>query len=229
MRKSIVAVAVWALFWGCFSPSSAPTPTPRPDASSGERDAAVGARRDAIRSKKRKSCVPGRSVPCACPDGRTGVQTCRPDGTFGQCRCSDRRDVGREVDAQLKRGQDASERHDGGYDAGRHDVSTDVASPCECSNSGMPCCDGCKYLDRTKFCAKETIRKCFEPKHRTCGAYIGRAQFKRYCSGQSVRCNGRIERVGKVERIKECPQDGGGIIETCENHKCVSVSRNDCR
>lgn len=32
-------------------------------------------------------CVPGASASCACPDGRAGAQECRPDRTFGPCRC----------------------------------------------------------------------------------------------------------------------------------------------
>jgi len=33
------------------------------------------------------SCTPGASVACACSDGGQGAQTCRPDGTFGDCQC----------------------------------------------------------------------------------------------------------------------------------------------
>jgi len=33
-------------------------------------------------------CVPGQSVPCACPDGSTGAQVCADDGqSFGPCEC----------------------------------------------------------------------------------------------------------------------------------------------
>ena len=34
------------------------------------------------------TCVPGRVEACPCTDGRTGAQTCGPDGTFGACVCS---------------------------------------------------------------------------------------------------------------------------------------------
>ena len=33
------------------------------------------------------SCVAGRTKACPCADGRTGAQTCGPDGTFGLCAC----------------------------------------------------------------------------------------------------------------------------------------------
>ncbi|MEM1413931.1 MAG: hypothetical protein AAGH15_03485 [Myxococcota bacterium] len=33
-------------------------------------------------------CVPGRSLPCACPDGASGAQLCRDDGTFAPCSCA---------------------------------------------------------------------------------------------------------------------------------------------
>jgi hypothetical protein len=33
-------------------------------------------------------CVAGRSVACACTDGRDGAQVCRADGTFGPCECT---------------------------------------------------------------------------------------------------------------------------------------------
>lgn len=34
------------------------------------------------------ACVPGRAVPCACSDGRTGAQTCRDDRVFAPCVCT---------------------------------------------------------------------------------------------------------------------------------------------
>lgn len=43
-------------------------------------------------------CVAGRSEPCACADGRSGAQTCLPDGTFAACVCADV-DSGVDVDA----------------------------------------------------------------------------------------------------------------------------------
>ncbi|TAK31992.1 MAG: hypothetical protein EPO40_03655 [Myxococcaceae bacterium] len=33
------------------------------------------------------TCVAGRTKACPCADGRTGAQTCGPDGTFGACAC----------------------------------------------------------------------------------------------------------------------------------------------
>ncbi len=33
------------------------------------------------------SCAPGAQVACACPNGSSGVQLCRGDGTFGACSC----------------------------------------------------------------------------------------------------------------------------------------------
>src|SRR4051812_38538874 len=32
-------------------------------------------------------CVAERTKACPCGDGRTGAQTCGPDGTFGACAC----------------------------------------------------------------------------------------------------------------------------------------------
>jgi hypothetical protein len=32
-------------------------------------------------------CVPGMAVACACRDGASGAQTCRPDGVFDPCAC----------------------------------------------------------------------------------------------------------------------------------------------
>ncbi|MFO0610053.1 MAG: hypothetical protein U0324_43240 [Polyangiales bacterium] len=32
-------------------------------------------------------CVPGMAVACACRDGASGAQTCRPDGAFDPCVC----------------------------------------------------------------------------------------------------------------------------------------------
>lgn len=34
------------------------------------------------------SCVPGRSIGCACSSGESGAQKCLGDGTYGQCVCS---------------------------------------------------------------------------------------------------------------------------------------------
>jgi hypothetical protein len=34
-------------------------------------------------------CVPGRSEPCACTDGRSGAQVCGANGIFGPCVCVD--------------------------------------------------------------------------------------------------------------------------------------------
>jgi hypothetical protein len=34
------------------------------------------------------TCVPGKTDLCACAGGQTGVQTCRPDGTFAPCECA---------------------------------------------------------------------------------------------------------------------------------------------
>jgi hypothetical protein len=33
-------------------------------------------------------CTPGASASCTCTDGRSGAQSCRPDGTFGACSCT---------------------------------------------------------------------------------------------------------------------------------------------
>ena len=33
-------------------------------------------------------CVPGRSIECACTDGRSGAQVCDTDGTYGACTCT---------------------------------------------------------------------------------------------------------------------------------------------
>lgn len=33
-------------------------------------------------------CAPGRSVPCACVDGRSGAQTCSSTGVYSECRCA---------------------------------------------------------------------------------------------------------------------------------------------
>jgi len=33
-------------------------------------------------------CVPGRSIECACSDGRTGAQVCDSDGHYGTCTCT---------------------------------------------------------------------------------------------------------------------------------------------
>ena len=33
-------------------------------------------------------CIPGKSVSCACPNGSTGAQICKDDGTFGACVCN---------------------------------------------------------------------------------------------------------------------------------------------
>ncbi|MEM6733705.1 MAG: calcium-binding EGF-like domain-containing protein, partial [Myxococcota bacterium] len=38
-------------------------------------------------------CIEGRSVSCACSDGRGGSQTCTSDGTFGSCECTGAPDV----------------------------------------------------------------------------------------------------------------------------------------
>ena len=46
------------------------------------------------------TCVAGRSEACACSDGRSGSQTCMPDGTFGSCTCTGGgEDAGRAMDA----------------------------------------------------------------------------------------------------------------------------------
>ena len=34
-------------------------------------------------------CVPGRIVPCPCPDGSDGLQECKEDNTYGECACFD--------------------------------------------------------------------------------------------------------------------------------------------
>jgi len=33
-------------------------------------------------------CVPGRSIECACRDGRTGAQVCSTEGLYGDCSCT---------------------------------------------------------------------------------------------------------------------------------------------
>jgi NHL repeat len=43
-----------------------------------------------------EGCVEGMVVSCACPGGRSGVQTCLRTGTFGACRC-DGLDAGSDV------------------------------------------------------------------------------------------------------------------------------------
>lgn len=42
---------------------------------------------DAGCTKKALSCVPGQSAACVCVDGRSGAQTCNPDGTYAACVC----------------------------------------------------------------------------------------------------------------------------------------------
>src|SRR6184192_332201 len=34
-------------------------------------------------------CTPGATAACACIDGAMGAQSCRPDGTFDVCVCTD--------------------------------------------------------------------------------------------------------------------------------------------
>ncbi len=61
------------------------------------------------------TCVVGRSEPCACPDGRTGAQTCMPDGTFGVCSCLGS-DGGRPGDDAGRPGDGGRDPVDGGRD-----------------------------------------------------------------------------------------------------------------
>ena len=39
-------------------------------------------------------CAPGKTTACACPGGKTGVQTCLDDSTFGACQCDETGDDG---------------------------------------------------------------------------------------------------------------------------------------
>lgn len=39
------------------------------------------------------SCVAGQSIACACTDGRSGVQVCSADGSYGACTCSSSPDM----------------------------------------------------------------------------------------------------------------------------------------
>lgn len=48
-------------------------------------------------------CDAGVRVECECGGGRIGLQECRPDGTFGECRC------GADADIDAKDGAEAGQ------------------------------------------------------------------------------------------------------------------------
>jgi len=67
------------------------------------------------------ACVPGTSASCGCTDGRVGAQTCRGDGTFGECACTGGADTSVVQDAAAP--NDATLLPDASGDSGAADVS----------------------------------------------------------------------------------------------------------
>lgn len=94
-------------------------------------------------------CVPGRIVPCPCPDGTDGLQECKDDKTYGECACVDA--GGTQLDAssdavEQDTLEDASPR-DGGHDSDGSDAIeqpvpyryvkiTDMSSATSTENAG---------------------------------------------------------------------------------------------
>lgn len=80
-------------------------------------------------------CVPGRSVECACPGGRAGVQSCTAEGTFAMCACeSGARDAGRDSAVGFDAAVDAG-AIDGGFDAS---MDSGVDAGLECGDPDAP-------------------------------------------------------------------------------------------
>ncbi len=69
MRRNALLFTFVVLFAACGSEDRTPTPTP--------------------------VCAAGSSLPCTCPDGRSGAQVCSADGTgYGSCSCAGMTDAG---------------------------------------------------------------------------------------------------------------------------------------
>jgi hypothetical protein len=68
MQKTIIALGIAALLWGCASQQSS-----RQQASASGDDA--------------PRCIESKVEQCPCPDGQQGTQTCTAEGKYGICQC----------------------------------------------------------------------------------------------------------------------------------------------
>lgn len=77
------------------------------------------------------TCTAGRVVQCPCGGGEDGVQTCQATGSFGQCTCPPREDMGAD-DGSIAVPRDMTTEEDM-----RQDLATDMRQPQACP----PCAD----------------------------------------------------------------------------------------
>lgn len=116
-------------------------------------------------------CIPGSSVSCACPNGKTGAQVCLPSGDgFGECECVDdgtggsgdgENDAGADDDAST--GDDGGTIGDGGSkNDGGTDGGTDHGN--DAGPDGGEPNDPCKGISSFGVCStNNTVQFCSVP------------------------------------------------------------------
>lgn len=150
-------------------------------------------------------CVPGRSLQCACTDGRLGAQICGEDGTFGPCECTGN---------VIIPGEDCGNGEiDGGEecDDGNSDNSDDCLNTCHVARCGdgflhdgvEDCDDG--NADNTDDCLNTCVVA-------TCGDGYIKAGVEE-CDDGAANHDTRADACRTTCKLARC---GDGIIDSRE-------------